>query len=174
MIETKRLILRQFEITDQEALESLLGDKEVMESSDDGPLNTEEVGEWLRGQIEESKKKNGIEILAVINKATSELIGYCGLTQFPDINGLSEIEVGYRFVRNSWGYGYATEAASAVRDYSFSKLNLSRLVALIEPINKRSIRVAEKLGMKYEKEIMLEDYDYPDYLYAIQNMEQNS
>ena len=64
---------------------------------------------------------------------------------------------------NSWGYGYATEAARAVRDYAFSELNLNRLVALIEPVNQRSIRVAEKLGMRYEKDVMLEGYDYPDY-----------
>ena len=167
MIETERLILRRLTASDHEALESLFGNAEVMKSSVDGPLNSEEVATWLSDQIELYKSSNGIEILAVISEATSELIGYCGLTLYPDIDGVPEIEIGYRLVRKFWGSGYATEAAIAIRDYAFTDLRVDRLVALIEPVNKRSIRVAEKLGMEYEKDVMLDDYDYPDHLYAI-------
>jgi len=70
-----------------------------------------------------------------VKKSTSEFIGYCGLTLFPDIDGTAEIEIGYRLIRKFWGYGFATEATSAVRDYAFSELKLTRLVALIEPSN---------------------------------------
>ncbi len=174
MIETERLILRRLTASDHEALESLFGNAEVMNSSVDGPLNSEEVATWLSDQIELYKSDSGIEILAVICEATSELIGYCGLTLYPDIDGVPEIEIGYRLVRKFWGSGYATEAAIAIRDYAFTDLRVDRLVALIEPVNKRSIRVAEKLGMEYEKDVMLDDYDYPDHLYAIRKYRKNA
>ena len=169
MLETKRLILRCLRTSDHRALDTLLGDQEVMESSDDGPLSTQEVGVWLQDHIDGYEHSSGIEILAVELKSTSELIGYCGLTQYPDIDGATEIEIGYRLARPFWGYGYATEAASAVRDFAFSKLDVTRLVALVEPTNRRSIGVAKKLGMRCEKEVMMEGYDHPDHLYSMPN-----
>jgi ribosomal-protein-alanine N-acetyltransferase len=174
LIETERLILRRFMPSDYEALNDLLGDAGVMESSVDGPLNRDQVRTWLKEQIDEYTKEQGNEVLAVVNKSTAELIGYCGLFQFPNIDGICETEVGYRFMRKSWGNGYATEAAAAIRDYAFSLLNLARLIALIEPTNKRSIRVAKKIGMKYEKDVMLEEYDYPDHLYSMCNTNENA
>jgi RimJ/RimL family protein N-acetyltransferase len=65
-----------------------------------------------------------------------------------------EIEVGYRLARAFWGRGLATEAAEAVRDYAFRVLALPRLVAIIDPRNRPSIRVAEKTGLWYEKEVL--------------------
>ena len=145
-----------------------------MESSVDGPLSEHQIEKWLEQQLETYRSEQGIEVLAVIERNTSELIGYCGLFHFPNIDGKSEIEIGYRFMQDSWGNGYATDAATSIRDYAFSNLNLSRLIALIEPANARSIRVAEKLGMKFEKEVLLEEYDYPDYLYSMDNPDGNS
>ena len=174
MIETERLTLRRLVISDQQAFDTLFAGEEVMESSDDGPLTTKQVGVWLKHQIAVYEKNSGVELLAVEIKSTSELIGYCGLTQFRDIGGLPEVEVGYRLIRKFWGYGYASEAARAVRNYAFSELNLPRLVALIEPVNQRSVRVAKKLGMTCEKEVMMEGYDHPDHLYVMYNREQNA
>lgn len=94
-------------------------------------------------------------------------IGYCGLTHFSDIEGQPEIEVGYRLARAWWGQGFATEAARGVRNYAFHSLGLSRLVSLIEPSNTASLRVAAKLGMHREREVMLPGYDHADYLYVV-------
>jgi RimJ/RimL family protein N-acetyltransferase len=167
MIETKRLSLRRLAESDHGALDTLFGDEEVMESSVDGTLSTEEVGAWLKEQIDGYVEADGVEILAVEVTSTSEVIGYCGLTRYPAIDGTTEIEIGYRLKRECWGLGYATEAASAVRDYAFTKLKLPRLVALIEPGNTRSVRVAEKLGMRFEKEVMMQGFDHPDHLYTM-------
>ena len=174
VIETERLLLRRLVLSDHVALDTLLGNQEVMKSSDDGLLNTEQVGAWLEGHIQGYENNTGIEILAIEDKFTSEFIGYCGLTEYPDIDGVHEIEVGYRLIRKFWGCGYATEAASAIRDYTFSELKLPRLVALIEPVNKRSICVARKLGMTLEKEVLMEGYDHPDHLYSMSSQEQIS
>ncbi|MDQ2691068.1 MAG: GNAT family N-acetyltransferase, partial [Chloroflexota bacterium] len=93
--------------------------------------------------------------------------GYCGLFYFPDVGGKPEVEIGYRLRRSAWGKGFATEAACAVRDFAFNSLGMQRLIALIDPDNIASIRVAEKLGMQYEKDIMLPGYTHPDRIYAV-------
>ena len=167
MIETTRLELRPLMSSDHRALDMLFSDQQAMNSSINGSKTSEEVMVWLTAQIAKSKDKSGISLLAVKQKLNAQVIGYCGLTLFPDIDGSAEIEIGYRLIRKYWGSGYATEAATAVRDYAFIELKLTRLVALIEPINQRSIGVARKIGMAYEKDIMLEGYDHPDHLYSM-------
>ena len=169
MIETKRLKLRQFVSSDHGSLNMLLGNTDVMKSSDHGTLSTEEVWHWLGKQIECGASKNGIELFAVELRSTSRFIGYCGLSVFQDLDATTNIQSGYRLLPEFWGCGYATEAASAVRDYAFLELQLDGLVALIEPINGRSVRVAEKIGMTFEKEIPLDGYDHPDHLYSLCN-----
>ena len=62
------------------------------------------------------------------------------LTAWPDIDGRSEVEIGYRLARSAWERGYATEAARAVRDHAFGALGLGRLIALIDPANTASRR----------------------------------
>ena len=167
MIETKRLELRPFVASDHEALSALFSDEEVMKSSINGTKSSEESEVWLTDQISAIENNNGITIFAVSSK--SSVPGYCGLTLPPNIDGSTEIEIGYRLIREYWGNGYATEAGGAVRDYAFINLKLARLVALIEPINQRSIGVAKKIGMSYEKDVMLEGYDHPDHLYSMNN-----
>lgn len=67
-------------------------------------------------------------------------------------NGCNETEIGWRFMRSSWGKGYATEAASIILDHAFVDISLSTVVADINPTNFSSIRVAAKLGMKYTED----------------------
>ena len=74
-------------------------------------------------------------------ESNGEVIGYCGLFHFDDVNERPEVEVGYRLARKVWGHGYATEAVCAVRDYAFGTLGLPRLIALIDPGNVASTRV---------------------------------
>jgi len=95
------------------------------------------------------------------------VIGYCGLFFFPDVNGQSEVELGYRLAKSAWGQGYATESARAVRDYAFATLGLKRLIAMIDPSNLASIKVAQKIGMQYEKDVIFAGYTHPDLVYAI-------
>lgn len=125
--------------------------------------------EWISNWLEDclrSYTEQGFGPWSVVEKQSRQNIGYCGLFYFPDINGRPAIEVGYRLARTSWGQGYATEAVIAVLDYGFSKLCLQRIIAMIDPNNSASIRVAEKAGMRYEEDVMLEDYSYPDRVYA--------
>ena len=74
-------------------------------------------------------------------------IGRVGLAR-RFVNGQGEVEVGYMLRRDTWGHGYATEAARACRDWAFEHLGLRRVISLIRPENLRSIEVAKRNGMK--------------------------
>jgi hypothetical protein len=163
--ETERLILRHFQLADSEAMDRVFGDPEVMYFGR-GVQSREWVREWLHRR-QQIYQKLGYGVWAVVEKRSQQVLGYCGLTHFPDINGQPETEIGYRLARRHWGHGFATEAARAVRDYSFDTLKLPRLIALIDPQNVASIRVAEKIGLVYEEDVMLDGYTHPDRVYAI-------
>jgi hypothetical protein len=109
----------------------------------------------------------GFGMWAVLEKATCDVIGYVGLSRFPNRCGPNEAELGFRLACPYWGRGYATEAAMAARDYALHRLLLPRLIAMIDPDNVASVRVAEKIGMTLESEIMFHGYTHPDHLYAI-------
>ena len=167
IVETDRLVVRQFRLSDADAMNRVFGETEVMRFGD-GVQTPEWVHDWLRHRLENYRQKSGIGPWAVIEKSSGETIGYCGLFYFPDVCGQPETEIGYRLALPYWGRGYATEAARAVRDYAFNILCLPRLIAMIDPQNVASIRVAEKLGMHYEKDVMFEGYTHPDCVYAIE------
>jgi [ribosomal protein S5]-alanine N-acetyltransferase len=131
-----------------------------------GPQTKAWTLEWIEKNLERYKVQR-YGPYALIENNSSKLIGYCGLFFFPDIDGQSEVEIGYRLGSANWGHGYATEAAIAVRDFALHDLHFQRLIALIDPSNKASIRVAQKLGMGYEKDVMMEGYTRPDHLYIL-------
>ncbi len=166
IVETERLIVRLFRQSDADAMNRIFGDAEVMRFGV-GVQTPEWVQDWICACL-----GNPIGPWAVIEKSSETVIGYCGLFYFDDVCGQSETEIGYRLARPYWRRGYATEAACAVRDYAFNVLHLPRLIAIIDPLNVRSIRVAEKLGMHYEKDVMFEGYTHPDRVYAIAETEQ--
>ncbi|HEV2972415.1 MAG TPA: GNAT family N-acetyltransferase [Pirellulales bacterium] len=148
--ETERTILRHFHVADLDAIAAVFGDPEVMRFGQ-GPKPREWVEKWLKGCLEDYYQKWGFGLWAVVYRPSNAVIGYCGLTLFEDVDGLREIEIGYRLARDCWGQGLATEAARAVRDHALGQLSLRRLIALIDAKNVRSIRVAEKIGLRHEK-----------------------
>ena len=159
--ETSRLILRYFIPDDIDALFAILSDPEVMRYSVSGVKTRSQTADFLDLVIDYYRQYN-YSLYAVIFKETNQLIGFCGLLPWK-LEHRSEIEIGYRLAKEYWGKGLATEAAIATRDYGWSKLNMDKLYCLIEPKNKRSIRVAEKLGMKYEKNIFFHNLDVKIY-----------
>ncbi|CUS03862.2 Acetyltransferase [Candidatus Promineifilum breve] len=163
---SKRLFLRFLTYSDQITLTLLFADPDVMRFGD-GPRSPEWVQDWLRHTLD-SYARRGYGPWAVVEKASGETIGYCGLFHYPDVNGRAEIEIGYRLARACWGQGYATEAVMAARDYAFNALGLTRLIALIDPANVASLRVATKAGLRHEADALLPGYTYPDRVYVIE------
>ena len=164
--ETNRLILRHLQPADAGAVDRVFGDPEVMRYGN-GLKTQQAVREWVRGYIEIYYAQWGFGKWAVVEKSSGGVIGYCGLSRFPDHCGLRETEIGYRLARAAWGRGLGTEAVCAVRDYGMGALALPRLIAMIDPGNVASIRVAEKAGFRYETDVMMPGYTHSDRLYAI-------
>ena len=166
LLQTERLVLRHFHILDGEPMMQIFGDPEVMRFGD-GVQTREWVDHWITTCLERYYRTWGFGPYAVVEKHSQNLIGYCGLFYFPDVNGQPEVEIGYRLARLAWGQGYATEAVCAIRDYAFSTLGIKRLIAMIDPANLASIDVAEKAGMHLEGEVMFEGYTHPDHVYVV-------
>jgi [ribosomal protein S5]-alanine N-acetyltransferase len=160
--ETDRLILRPVTVEDAEFSFQTTADPQV--SRFIGGFRTLE---WHRQRIKEiieHQRVHGFSRWTVVLKSTGELIGRCG-PMFRAIEGVPEVELGYAFPRVHWGNGYATEAAKASLDYCFDVSSQRRIVAMIDPENHASIRVAEKIGMAFER--MIEWEGEPATLYSI-------
>jgi RimJ/RimL family protein N-acetyltransferase len=151
ILDTPRLILREFSPNDGDALGAVLSDPETMRFYP-APLDRAGVEEWIARNLRRYAK-DGHGLWAMVLKTTGELIGDCGLTVQP-VDGTDEIEIGYHVRRDCWGQGLATEAARACRDYGFAQLPVDRIISLIRPENQPSRRVAEKNGMTIWKEVI--------------------
>jgi len=101
--------------------------------------------------------------MAAVLKGSGEVIGDCGIAK-QVVEGETMLEVGYHFRREHWGHGYATEAARACMDYAFGTLGAAKVVSLILAENMPSRRVAERNGMKVERQVMFEGL--PHLMYA--------
>ena len=162
ILETSRLILREFSAQDVDALSLVLSDPEAMRFYP-APFDRAGVEDWIaRNRRRYSEVGHGL--WAMVLKSNGEMIGDCGLT-VQDVEGANEIEIGYHVRRDFWGQGLATEAARACRDYGFVRLPAKRLVSLIRPENTPSRRVAEKNGMTVWKQIVWRGL--PHLVYAI-------
>jgi RimJ/RimL family protein N-acetyltransferase len=113
--------------------------------------NRRQTEDWIGWNLE-SYARHGFGLWIAELKQTGEFAGQCGLVT-QDIDGVSEVEIGYLFLRKLWGRGLATEAARACRDYATNELGVKRLISLIHPCNLPSRRVAEKVGMTLEREV---------------------
>lgn len=163
ILETDRLLLREIQISDLDALLIVLGDVESMRYYPK-PFDREMVQKWI-----ERHRCNyahyGVGLWAMILKATDKVIGDCGLV-WQKVEGRKELEIGYHVRRDQQMQGYATEAAYACQDYAFNVLSCDRVISLIRPENIPSRRVAEKNGLKVVQEILWRDI--PHYIYAVQ------
>ena len=149
--DTERLHLRRLTGEDLDDIHGLMSDPDVMRFSLDGPMSRKQVAGWLDGVLR-SYDENGWGRYRVEEKQTGRFAGVCGFLLWPDVDGRREVEIGYRFLPDTWGKGYATEAASACRDVGFGEFGLTRLVSLIEAENVASWKVAEKVGMRLERD----------------------
>jgi RimJ/RimL family protein N-acetyltransferase len=161
-LETERLILRSFREDDVDVLAHLFANTDFMRFSlgvfterKQTVAFIEKVIGWDRAGIPSQ--------FAVIPRDKDAIVGYCGFFQHAEVPG--EIEIGYRLHPDYWNRGLISEAARSVRDHGFADLELPRVISLIHPENVPSRRVAEKNGMKVEKEITFRGF--PTLVYAI-------
>jgi len=150
-LETPRLLLRPLQASDVDVLIALWADPTVTRYMG-GPRQTETV----RRILEDELRNGSVDTFGfcpVVEKTSGRVIGDCGLTK-KDVDGRDEVELVYVFAADAWGRGYATEAACVLRDYALGHLRVPRLIALIDPENTASARVAEKVGLQFEKAVV--------------------
>jgi [ribosomal protein S5]-alanine N-acetyltransferase len=162
ILDTPRLILREFSPDDADALASVLSDPETMRFYP-AALDRAGVEDWIARNCRRYAK-DGHGLWAMILRMNGELVGDCGLT-VQEIDGANEIEIGYHVRRDHWGQGLATESARACRDYGFAHLPVDQLISLIRPENLASRRVAEKTGMTIWKQVIRKSL--PHLVYSI-------
>ncbi len=150
VIETQRLRFRLLTLDDADDLAALYADPEVMRFFEGVRTRQQALEEIER--CRQCYERLGFHFWATIHKGDNRFIGRCGLLP-QTIDGQQEYEVAYMIARSYWNRGLGTEAARAIKQYGFEKHRLPRLVSIIEPGNRASIRVAEKNEMQYVKDI---------------------
>lgn len=143
--ETARLLIREFTPDDAAAFYAWNSDPEVMKHVGE-PLSTsvEQVREKLAGYPD--YRDRGYGRWAVVHKEDDRVIGFNGLKYLPEIGA---VDLGYRFLKQYWGRGIATESSLAVLDYGFKVLGLDPIIGLAVPENLGSIHVLKKVGMRF-------------------------
>jgi [ribosomal protein S5]-alanine N-acetyltransferase len=149
VIETPRLLLRHYTLDDVDALSEILCDRENMRFFPNR-FERKDAEEWIQKNLRRYAD-DGIGGWALLLKPDGGFGGYCGLV-YREVDGVRELEVGYALARRFQGRGLATEAARACMEYAFTQLREGHVISLIRPDNLPSRRVAERNGMKVEKE----------------------
>lgn len=152
ILETDRLVLREMNMDDFDALYKVLADRDIMRHY---PYTFDEkrVSDWILRNMNRYHV-NGFGLWAVCLKDTKEMIGDCGLT-LQNIEGEMLPEIGYHIRADHQHKGYAKEAAAAVRDWAFTNTDYPALYSYCKYTNVGSYKTAESIGMHFEKE-------YPD------------
>lgn len=156
ILETNRLILRQWRDSDLGLMAAINQDPQVMEYLI--PRTFEETRNFIAGN-KALYQQVGYFLYAVELKNTQEFIGWVGLNPVGDeMPFFPAIEIGWRIGSKYWGNGYATEAARAVMHHAFNELGLQELISFTASTNKRSERLMQRLGFTH---VPSEDFDHP-------------
>ena len=148
IVETDRLLLREFVMDDAEVFFKMISDPDVTRYTGDGGKTLDEAKDGLEERLFRDYQKHGFGRWATVDKSTGMVIGFAGLKYLDD---LAEVDLGYRFFKEHWGQGFATEAAKAVLDHGIRVLRRRRIIGIADIENKASIRVLEKVGFQFER-----------------------
>lgn len=146
ILETKRLILREFLISDANSMFELNNNSKVLKyTGDKAFISINEAEKFIEKY--DAYQKNGFGRWAVLLKENNQFIGWCGLK----LNEENFVDIGFRFFEKNWGQGYASEAAKATIEYGLNTLNIKEIIGRSSTENIASIKVLEKLNMKFWK-----------------------
>lgn len=164
-LQTPRLVLRPLTLDDAPFILALLNEPSFLEHiGDKGARDLEGARVYLASGPLDSYARHGLGLLHVGLRETGRSIGICGLLRRPGV--LEDPDVGFAFLPDYWGGGYAFEAAEAVMAWGREALGLKRILAITSPENARSIRLLEKLGLVSEGRVRLYEDEPEDLLFA--------
>jgi RimJ/RimL family protein N-acetyltransferase len=146
IIETDRLTLREFVVSDYKKLYELNSDSDVLKYTGDFPFNSVlDAKRFIENYSD--YKRNGFGRWVVIHKGSNKFLGWCGLK----LNEENIVDIGFRFFKKEWNKGYATESAKAVLNFGFNSLGIDKIIGRTASNNVASIKVLEKLNMNFWK-----------------------
>ena len=153
ILSTERLVISKITLNEASFIRELMNDKDWIQNIGDRGVRTLEDAEaYIKDKFFTSYKKYGYGFYVISLKSTTDRIGTVGLI---DREGIEGIEIGYGMLPAFRGKGYALEAAQAIFSYAQNTLGIEKIVAIVNPNNKGSIRLLEKLGLRYEKMVRL-------------------
>ena len=160
MIETDRLKLQLMKQNDIDDIFKIFSDKKVQKAFGIDSFTFENMQNWVNRNLTH-QDKYGYGLFSVILKAENKLIGDCGL-EHSDFSDKTCVEIGYDFLSEFWNYGYATEAATAVKEFAINNQNIQTesICSFIRKSNIPSKRVSEKIGMSKILEYSKNDIEY--------------
>lgn len=148
LIETDRLLLKNISLDDTKEMFRLHSDPDVQKYTGEPIVESlQEMERMIQLRIK-NYDKIGYGRWATFIKKDMKFIGWAGLAYLPEFD---EVDLGYRFLPEYWGLGFATEASNAILNYAFNKLHLKKVMAIAMKENTASIRVMQKLGMVFDK-----------------------
>jgi len=147
-LETERLVIREWEPSDRPAFRAMAQDPVVMRYINDGvPLSEEQIDAALSRQRRNAEEL-GFCMGALVEKASGEVVGVAGIQP---LGTTGDLEIGWWLAQRVWKRGYATEAGEAAMRHVLETLGRARVVAIIDPPNEASKRVAARLGLRLER-----------------------
>jgi [ribosomal protein S5]-alanine N-acetyltransferase len=163
VLETDRLVVRRLTLDDAAFILKLVNEPSWLQFiGDKGVRNLDDARNYLRTGPLDMYERHGFGMFRVELKERGVPIGMCGLIKR---DTLPDADIGYAFFPEYWGKGYAFEAAAAVLSFGHRTIGLKRILAITSPNNDSSVRVLERIGMKFERVLMLSERD-PVKLYA--------
>jgi RimJ/RimL family protein N-acetyltransferase len=167
MLDTERLTLRRFSVDDAAFIRELLNDPSFVRNiGDKGVRSDEDAAAYIQNGPIASYERFGFGLYAVELKDTGELIGMCGLLKR---DSLTDPDIGFAFLPKFWAKGYALESAAAVISYGKNVLGLERMLAITKSDNIGSIRVLEKIGLRFERMIKMSEDEPKLKLFALES-----
>ena len=155
IIETERLILREFTLDDSAFMLNLLNQPSFIQFIGDRGVRTmDDARKMILTRYLEAYTRLGFGIYLTLLKEDQTPIGICGLIKRDE---LEDVDIGYAFLPQYWSKGYAFESASAVLTYARNVLEIKRVLGITTMDNHSSIRVLEKLGFKFQRMVKLSE-----------------
>jgi ribosomal-protein-alanine N-acetyltransferase len=157
-IETERFVIRPWEPAEEPAFRAMVGDPEMMRYISSGqPWNEERIEEFFTRQRRHLATR-GFCLGAVVEKTTGRIVGLSGLQP---LRVGDDVEAGWWVAKELWGQGVGTEVGRACLRYAWDVLDLPRMVAVAFRENGPSIRIMEKIGMSFERNVLGKDIGFP-------------
>lgn len=157
ILETERLSFREFNLEDSDFVLELVNSPKWIEFIGDRNVRTQaEAKEFLENNLIKSYKENGFGLWVVVLKETNTSIGMCGLV---NRDTLEDIDIGFAMLPEYFGSGYGYEIANATINYAKNILHLDKIVGITNPNNIASIKLLNKIGLRFVKTIELPEKD---------------